>query len=54
MEQRAVKGLSAQQIADLRAGKGMGLALSAELNGYPEPMHVLEHAEALKLTPPAT
>jgi Spy/CpxP family protein refolding chaperone len=51
MEQRAVKGLSAQQIADLRAGKGMGLALSAELNGYPGPMHVLEHAEALKLTP---
>src|SRR5262249_38796943 len=26
---------------DLRAGRGMGLALVAELNGYPGPMHVL-------------
>ena len=29
----------------------MGLALPAELNGYPGPMHVLEHADALGLTP---
>ncbi len=28
----------------------MGLALAAELNGYPGPMHVLEHAVALRLT----
>ncbi|HEX2335017.1 MAG TPA: periplasmic heavy metal sensor [Hyphomicrobiaceae bacterium] len=50
MQQRSVKALSEQQIADLRAGRGMGLALPAELNGYPGPMHVLEHADALGLT----
>jgi Spy/CpxP family protein refolding chaperone len=49
--QRGIKALSDQQVADLRAGRGMGLALAAELNGYPGPMHVLEHAEALELTP---
>jgi Spy/CpxP family protein refolding chaperone len=51
MDQRSVKALSPQQIADLKAGRGMGLALPAELNGYPGPMHVLEHADALGLTP---
>jgi hypothetical protein len=51
MHQRAVKALSDEQIADLRAGRGMGLALAAELNGYPGPLHVLEHADALALTP---
>jgi Spy/CpxP family protein refolding chaperone len=50
-EQRPVKALSDQQIADLRSGRGMGLALAAELNGYPGPVHVLEHAQALRLTP---
>jgi len=50
LQNRAVKALSDQQIADLRAGRGMGLALPAELNGYPGPMHVLEHADALSLT----
>jgi len=50
MESRAVKALSEQQIADLRAGRGMGLALAAELNGYPGPVHVLELAEGLGLT----
>src|SRR5262249_30252963 len=51
MEQRAVKALSEQQIADLRAGRGMSMALPAEFNGYPGPAHVLENAEALSLTP---
>jgi hypothetical protein len=50
MQQRPVKALSDGEIADLRAGRGMGLALPAELNGYPGPMHVLEHADALGLT----
>jgi hypothetical protein len=50
MQQRAVKALSEQQIADLRAGKGMGLALAAELNGYPGPMHVVELGDKLNLT----
>jgi Spy/CpxP family protein refolding chaperone len=51
MQQRAIKALSAEQIADLRAGRGMGLALAAELNGYPGPAHVLELADKLALTP---
>ena len=50
MEKRAVKALSDQQIADLRAGRGMGLALPAELNGYPGPLHVLELGDKLALT----
>jgi len=50
LQARAVKALSEQQIADLRAGRGMGLAMPAELNSYPGPMHVLEHAAALNLT----
>jgi Spy/CpxP family protein refolding chaperone len=50
LQDRTIKALSEQQIADLRAGRGMGLALPAELNGYPGPMHVLEFADALNLS----
>jgi hypothetical protein len=50
MQARPIKALSAEQIADLRAGRGMSFALAAELNGYPEPRHVLELAEQLGLT----
>ena len=50
LETRPIKALSDEQIADLKAGRGMGLALPAELNGYPGPIHVLEHAEALGLS----
>src|SRR5215467_10229027 len=50
LEGRSIKALSEQQIADLRAGRGMGLALAAELNGYPGPLHVLEFANDLDLT----
>ena len=50
LEARVIKALSEQQIADLRAGRGMGLALAAELNGYPGPMHVLELANSLGLS----
>jgi hypothetical protein len=49
-EQRPVKALSDQQVTDLRAGRGMGFALAAELNGYPGPAHVLEHSDVLQLT----
>lgn len=49
-EKRAVKALSDQHIADLRAGRGAGLALPAELNGYPGPLHVLELADRLTLS----
>jgi hypothetical protein len=51
LQPRGIKALSDQQIADLRAGRGMGLALAAELNGYPGPMHVLELADKLALRP---
>ena len=50
LQVRPVKALSDQQIADLRAGRGMGLALAAELNGYPGPLHVLELATPLGLS----
>jgi Spy/CpxP family protein refolding chaperone len=50
LQHRAVKALSDDQVADLRAGRGMGLALAAELNGYPGPIHVLEHAKSLDLS----
>jgi Spy/CpxP family protein refolding chaperone len=49
-EGRPIKSLSDQQISDLRAGRGMGLALAAELNGYPGPAHVIELADSLELT----
>jgi Spy/CpxP family protein refolding chaperone len=50
LQSRPVKALSDHQIADLRAGRGTGLALAAELNGYPGPMHVLQLASGLTLT----
>ncbi|MCA1414554.1 periplasmic heavy metal sensor [Bradyrhizobium sp. NBAIM20] len=50
LEKRPIKALSQQQIDDLRAGRGMGLALAAELNGYPGPSHVLELSDRLGLT----
>jgi hypothetical protein len=50
MQSRPVKALSDQQMADLKAGRGMGLALAAELNGYPGPVHVLELSKELALT----
>jgi len=43
--------LTADQVSQLRAGDGMGLAKAGELNGYPGPKHVLEFADALALTP---
>lgn len=51
MQSRAIKALNDQQVADLRAGRGMGLALAAELNGYPGPSHLLELSDKLGLTP---
>ncbi|WP_368507600.1 hypothetical protein [Bradyrhizobium lupini] len=50
LEHRPIKALSQQQIDDLRVGRGMGLALAAELNGYPGPSHVLEFGDRLDLT----
>lgn len=50
MHSREIKALSADEIEQLRAGAGMGLAMAAELNQYPGPKHVLELADALGLT----
>ena len=50
MQTRSIKARSDQQIADLKAGRGMGLALPAELNGYPGPAHVLELSDQLGLS----
>jgi hypothetical protein len=50
MQTRAIKAMSEQQVGDIRAGRGMGLALAAELNGYPGPSHVLELADQLELS----
>src|SRR6476469_1831678 len=51
LQERSIKTLSDQQIADLNAGRGMGLALAAELNGYPGPIHAIELASELHLSP---
>jgi len=50
MQNRPIKALSDQQVADLKAGRGMGLALAAELNGYPGPNHLIELSDQLGLT----
>ena len=50
MQTRPIKALSDDQVADLKNGRGMGLALAAELNGYPGPAHVLELADKLALS----
>jgi len=44
-------GLSQREAQRLLAGRGMGLARPAEMNGYPGPMHVLDLADELALTP---
>jgi hypothetical protein len=51
LDARAISSLSESDIAALEDGEGWGLALPAELNGYPGPAHVLEQAKALGLTP---
>ena len=48
---REIKALSTDQTQDLLVGKGMELAKAAELNGYPGPMHTLDLAQQLDLTP---
>lgn len=51
MQNRSIKAMSDEQQADLRAGRGAGMALAAELNGYPGPAHVLELADQMNLSP---
>ena len=49
-ESRAVKSLSAEDVAELRRGGGWGLAKAAELNGMPGPFHLLELKDEIPLT----
>lgn len=49
--ERAIKSLSADDIAELRRGGGWGLAKAAELNGMPGPAHLLELKADIHLTP---
>ena len=37
-----IRGIDPQTIAGYLAGEGLGMALPAELNGYPGPRHVLD------------
>lgn len=50
-EQREIKSLSAEDIAELRRGGGWGLARAAELNGVPGPAHLLELKDEIPLSP---
>lgn len=50
MHERGIASLSDADIAALEAGEGWGLALPAELNGWPGPRHVLDMDAALGLT----
>lgn len=50
LQVRAIKSLSEQDIAEIRQGAGWGLALPAELSGWPGPKHLLELQGALDLT----
>ncbi len=47
---RTISSLSANDVADLSAGRGWGLAKPAEFNGYPGPAHVIEFAGELNMT----
>lgn len=46
---RSIAALSDEEIAALRAGSGHGSALPAELNHYPGPRHLIDHADGLGL-----
>ena len=46
-----MKSLSPEDIAELRRGGGWGLAKTAELNGMPGPVHLLELKNEIPLAP---
>ena len=50
-ETRPLKMLSDDDIAQIRAGQGWGLAKVAELNGVPGPAHLLELKDDIPLSP---
>jgi hypothetical protein len=50
-EKRELKALSDDEAKQYLSGAGMGYAKAAELNHFPGPMHVLELADSLQLSP---
>jgi len=50
-QDRAIKSLSKDDVRDLQRGAGWGLAKAAELNSLPGPLHVLELADDIEVTP---
>jgi Spy/CpxP family protein refolding chaperone len=44
-----IRGIDSNTIEGYLSGEGMGMALPAELNGYPGPRHVLDLANDLEL-----
>ena len=49
-EGQVIKALSEERVQQFLNGDGMGFALSAELNQYPGPKHVIELHDQLSLT----
>ncbi len=45
-----IRGIDPATIGGYRTGAGLGMALPAELNGYPGPRHVLDLVNELELT----
>ena len=45
-----IRGIDSKTIEGYLNGAGLGLALPAELNGYPGPRHILDLADELSLT----
>ena len=50
-QSRDIKSLSDDEVKQYLSGAGMGYAKAAELNHFPGPMHALELADKLNLTP---
>ena len=46
-----IRALSGELVEQIRQGQGASLALPAELNGLPGPLHVLDLADQLDLSP---
>ena len=51
VERNELSALAPDEGKSLLAGHGMGYAKAAELNGYPGPLHVVELADRLALSP---
>ena len=48
---REIKALSTEEVKQYLSGAGMGYAKAAEMNHFPGPMHAIELADKLGLTP---